>query len=65
MIERIPGTFYSWIPDMKVLHSFANTVFLLLPGEGQDEGIKSVILALFDLLSPALSREEREYYLET
>jgi hypothetical protein len=29
------------------------------PGEGQDEGIKNQTVALFDPLSPALSRRER------
>jgi len=31
------------------------------PGEGQDEGIKHQTVALFDPLSPALSRRERVF----
>jgi hypothetical protein len=31
------------------------------PGEGQDEGTKNQTVALFDTLSPALSRREREF----
>jgi hypothetical protein len=31
------------------------------PGEGQDEGIKNQTVALFDPLSPALSRREKDF----
>jgi hypothetical protein len=34
---------------------------LLPPGEGQDEGIQNKEVALFDPLSPTLSRREREF----
>jgi hypothetical protein len=38
-----------------------NSASLLPAGEGQDEGIKNQTVALFDPLSPALSRREREF----